>query len=60
LQVIAQLESAGIHLEDRFAGSARLLARRPVDFAPGTRRITVQADGDFPHDVEVELRPALS
>jgi len=60
LRVIAVPENAGIYVDDRFAGSARLIARRPVAFSPGVRHVTVQADGYFPHDVEVELRPGVT
>lgn len=55
LRVIAAPERAAVYVDDRFAGSARLLARRPVAFPPGTRHVTVQADGYFSHDVELEL-----
>ena len=46
LQVIAQPESAGIYVEDPFAGSARLIVRRPVASAPGTRHIPESISAD--------------
>ncbi len=60
LRVIAVPESAAVYVDGRFAGSARLIARRPVAFPPSTRHVTVQADGYFPHDVEIELRPGIT
>jgi hypothetical protein len=60
LQVIAVPENAAVYVDDRFAGSARLLARRPVAFPAGTRHVTVRADGYFPHDVEVALTPGVT
>ena len=60
LRVIAVPDTAAVYVDERFAGSARLLAVRPVAFPPSTRHLTVQADGYFPHDLEVVLRPGLT
>lgn len=60
LRVVAVPETATVYVDDRFAGSARLLALRPLAFAPGARHVTVQADGYFPHDVTVTLRPGIT
>ena len=60
LRVIAVPENAAVYVDGRFAGSARLIARRPVAFPASTRHVTVQADGYFPHDAEVELRSGLT
>jgi hypothetical protein len=56
-QVRFELEpdTARVYTEDRFVGSARVLARRPADFRTGPRQLTITADGYFPHDLEVDL-----
>lgn len=48
-------ETARVYTEDRFVGSARVLARRPAEFRTGPRQLTITADGYFPHDLEVDL-----
>lgn len=48
-------DTARVYTDDRFVGSARVLARRPFRTRPGVRRFTVTADGYFPHDLELEL-----
>lgn len=48
-------DTARVYTDERFVGSARVLARRPFQARPGVRRFTVTADGYFPHDLELEL-----
>jgi hypothetical protein len=60
LRVITVPERASVYVDDRFAGTGRVLAQRPVAFTPGVRHVTVQADGYFPHDVEVTLPAGLT
>jgi hypothetical protein len=48
-------DTARVYTEDRFVGSARVLARRPAEFRTGPRQLTITADGFFPHDLEVDL-----
>ena len=56
-QVRFELEpdTARVYTEDRFVGSARVLATRPAEFRSGPRQLTITADGYFPHDLEVDL-----
>jgi hypothetical protein len=60
LRVISVPERASVYVDDRFAGTGRVLAQRPVAFTPGVRYVTVQADGFFPHDVAVTLPSGLT
>jgi hypothetical protein len=60
LRVVTVPERASVYVDDRFAGTGRVLAQRPVAFAPGVRYVTVQADGYYPHDVAVTLPPGLT
>lgn len=48
-------DSARVYTEDRFIGSARVLASRPPSFRTGPRQITITADGYFPHDLDLDL-----
>lgn len=48
-------DNARVYADERFVGSARVLARRPFQARPGPRRFTVTADGYFPHDLELDL-----
>lgn len=47
--------AARVYSDERFVGSARVLAARPAEFRPGIRRFTITADGHFPHDLELDL-----
>jgi hypothetical protein len=48
-------QEARVYSDERFVGSARLLSQRPVVWSTGRRRVTIGADGYFPHDVMLEL-----
>lgn len=48
-------DSARVYTEDRFIGSARVLASRPPSFRAGPRQITITAEGYFPHDLDLDL-----
>ena len=48
-------DTARVYTEDRFVGSARVLAERPADFRTGPRQLTITADGYFPHDLQLDL-----
>ena len=56
LRVVAHPPSAHVYANERFIGTARVLAVRPRELQAGRYRITIQAPGYFPHDVEVELQ----
>jgi hypothetical protein len=48
-------ESARVYTEDRFIGSAQVLAATPPSFRTGPRQITITADGYFPVDLDLDL-----
>jgi hypothetical protein len=60
LRVVARPEGASVYVDARFAGSARLLARRPLALRPGPRTVTVTAPGHFPHDLSLDLPSGLT
>lgn len=53
-------DSARVYTEDRFVGSARVLAARPPSFRTGARQITITADGYFPVDLDLDLDPGTT
>lgn len=53
-------ETARVYTEDRFVGSARVLAERPPSFRTGARQITITADGYFPVDLDLDLDPGTT
>lgn len=60
LRVVAVPPSATVQVDERFVGAARVLEKRPARLTPGLRRITVDAPGYFPHDMELELKPGVT
>ncbi len=55
LQVIAEPETARVFVDEHFVGSGAILTREPKELTVGHHRVTIQAPGYFPHDVEVDL-----
>lgn len=55
LRIVAVPVSATVQVNERFVGAARVLDKRPAKLSPGKKRITIEAPGYFPHDLEVEL-----
>ena len=55
LRIISVPDTARVDIDERFAGSGRLLSVRPKDLTPGAHRVSVSAPGYFPHDLELEL-----
>jgi len=55
LRVVAEPESTTVYVDDRYVGSARVLAAKPRGLSPGMKLITFKAPGYFPHDVRLEL-----
>ena len=53
-------DSARVYTEDRFVGSARVLAAQPPSFRTGARQITITADGYFPVDLDLDLDPGTT
>ena len=55
LRVIAKPKTASVYIDDRFAGSAQVLDKRPEELSAGQHLVTVRAPGYFPHDLELDL-----
>jgi len=55
LRALVEPATANVQIDEHFVGSARVLAVRPARVAPGKHRVTVEAEGYFPHDVELDL-----
>ena len=55
LRVVAEPETTTVYVDDRYVGSARVLATKPKPLAPGIKLITFKAPGYFPHDVRLDL-----
>ena len=55
LRVVAEPASASVYINERFLASAKKLDGRPASLRPGKKRVTIEASGYFPHDVEVDL-----
>jgi hypothetical protein len=53
-------DTARVYTEDRFIGSARVLAVHPPSFRTGPRQITISAEGYFPYDHELDLVPGTT
>ena len=60
LQVKAEPENTSVYVNDRFAGTARVLAVKPAFLKPGVKYLTFKAPGYFPHDLRVELPPGTT
>jgi hypothetical protein len=55
LRIVAEPETTTVYVDDRYVGSARVLATKPKPLAPGIKLITFKAPGYFPHDVRLDL-----
>lgn len=60
LRAVVEPPTAIVQVDERFVGSARVLEKRPAQLTPGKHRVTVDAAGYFPHDVELELAPGVT
>jgi hypothetical protein len=60
LSVITEPENTRVRIDDRDVGSARVLQARPPRLTRGRHQVSVEADGYFPHDVEVDLPPGTT
>jgi hypothetical protein len=60
LRVVAVPPAAIVQVDERFVGAARVLEKKPARLPPGKRRVTIEAPGYFPHDLEVELKPGVT
>lgn len=60
LRVVAEPSTTTVYVDDRYVGSARVLAARPKVLPPGIKFITFKAPQHFPHDVRVDLPPGTT
>ena len=60
LRTIVEPPTARVQVDERFVGAARVLEKRPARLTPGKHRVTVEAPGFFPHDMELDLAPGVT
>jgi hypothetical protein len=60
LRTLVEPPTARVQVDERFVGAARVLAQRPAKLKPGVHRLTVEAPGHFPHDMELDLQPGVT
>ncbi len=60
LSVAAEPPTASVYVDERYVATAQAIEARPRAFRPGMHRVTLEAPGFFPHDVEVELTPGVT
>lgn len=60
LRVVAEPATTTVYVDDRYVGSARVLAARPKVLKPGIKFVTFKAPQHFPHDVRVDLPPGTT
>jgi len=60
LRALVEPPTAIVQVDETFVGSARVLDKRPAQLTPGKHRVTVDAPGYFPHDVELDLAPGVT
>ncbi len=60
VRLLIEPETARVYTDERFVGGARVLATRAVSFRAGPRRLTITADGFFPHDLDLDLPPGTT
>ena len=60
LRTVVEPPGAIVQVDEHFVGAARVLDKRPAPLEPGKHRVTVEAPGYFPHDLEVDLAPGVT
>lgn len=60
LRTLVEPATARVQVDEQFVGAARVLAQRPARLKPGPHRLTIEAPGYFPHDMELDLRPGVT
>lgn len=60
VRLMIEPATARVYTDERFVGGARVLATRAVSFRAGPRRLTITADGFFPHDLDLDLPPGTT
>ena len=60
LRVVVEPVGAIVYIDDRFAGTSRVLSRRPKRLRLGRHHVTITAPDHFPHDVAVDLSSGIT
>jgi hypothetical protein len=60
LRVLAVPDNTRVYVDDRFVGTARVLAAKPKQMQAGVKYITFEAPDYFPHDLRVVLPPGTT
>jgi hypothetical protein len=60
LRTLIEPATATVQVDEQFVGAARVLAKRPARFHEGKHRVTIEAPGYFPHDLELELAAGVT
>lgn len=60
LRVTAEPANARVIVDEHFAATAAASQIRPINASVGTHRVTVEAPGYFPHDIEVAFVPGVT
>ena len=55
LRVEVVPDEARVLIDDTFIGRARRTAAQPKELPPGRHRLTIEAPGYFPHDLDLDL-----
>ena len=55
LRVEVVPDDARVLIDDTFVGRARRTAAQPKELPPGRHRLTIEAPGYFPHDLDLDL-----
>ena len=55
LRIVAEPDTTTVYVDDRYVGSARVLATKPKALSPGVKLVTFKAPGYFPHDLRLDL-----
>jgi hypothetical protein len=55
LRTLVEPATARVEVDEQFVGAARVLAQRPARLSVGRHRVTIEAPGYFPHDLELDL-----
>lgn len=60
LRTLVEPSTARVQVDEQFVGAARVLAQRPARLSLGRHRITIEAPGYFPHDLELDLAAGVT
>lgn len=60
LRTVVEPPNALVQVDEFFVGAGRVLDKRPAKLLPGKHRVSVEAPGYFPHDLEVDLAPGVT